>query len=969
MSRMNIPDTHSWRRNAVLTAARCHRRHGRAAAIAGILLALACAGLAEVPARADFPKTRLKAIHPPGGRQGTTVDVTLVGTDLDDLSRLTFSHPGITAAATMTLPTEFDPQPLPVPGRMAISIAADVPPGLYDVVAFGRYGPSNPRTFAVGFAPEMAKTTAIDTPQKALDIPADATVSARAQANAADHYAVTLAAGQRVHLGVWARRLDSRMAPVISVLDPSGREVAAIEQFQSDDPCLDFVAREAGRYVVRIHDLFLAGGDDLFYRLAVSTGPVVESVFPPAARAGETARMTVIGRGLPGGSPATIDGPTTGLEQVSIDAQIGVVTGGAAARTTWRLLSPRNSGVDLVDVSGAALAAASLPAAVLAASAPVVMESDSNDDPSKPQPIVLPACLAGRFYPRGDRDWFSFVAKAGDEYTIDLYSQRLGLPTDASLLVESVTVDAEGHATAKQVAFADDGPAEFQGATVDRPAHDPTISFKAPTDGMYRVLVRELGTDSQSSVGNAYVLDVRRPEPDFSLLVLLAQPDRADANKMQGTTPALAVGGMVAIDVLVVKHDGFAEDLTLEAEGLPAGVVAQPIVVPARSNRGVLVLAAAEGTPPFSGTFQVVGRAQQGGIALKHAARAATLRFDVEAANRPHVLREIHDIPLAVTADVAPLTVVQHEPKTWETARGGRLSIPFDVVHRAGAKGSVSLTAANLPAELKVAEIKIEEQAATTEAAIDIDPKLPSGAYSVVLRGVAKMAYARNPQAAERARGDATRIAALAKDRAAAAEAARQEVANAETRISTVQSAGQPVTAELAAAKVAAAKAAQEATATATAAEAERVRREKVANDAAAASGPKDIDVPIVLSPITVIVTDAPISLSPTPETALVKANATVDLTFTVVRKYGFVGPVTLETSTAAPIAGVSVAATTIPPEETKATVKITTTAATPAGRHELIVKGSMTFFERGVVVERRVPFVVEAQPAEQAKP
>ncbi|NQW48453.1 MAG: hypothetical protein HQ464_11905 [Planctomycetes bacterium] len=49
--------------------------------------------------------------------------------------------------------------------------------------------------------------------------------------------------------------------------------------------------------------------------------------------------------------------------------------------------------------------------------------------------------------------------------------------------------------------------------------------------------------------------------------------------------------------------------------------------------------------------------------------------------------------------------------------------------------------------------------------------------------------------------------------------------------------------------------------------------------------------------------------------------------------------------------------------------MKITTTAATPAGRHELIVKGSMTFFERGVMVERRVPFVVEAQPAEQSKP
>ncbi|MBC7965654.1 MAG: hypothetical protein H7Z17_06970, partial [Fuerstia sp.] len=47
---------------------------------------------------AQLPQTRITSVFPPGGQQGTTVDLTVGGgTDLDELDRMVFAHPGITA--------------------------------------------------------------------------------------------------------------------------------------------------------------------------------------------------------------------------------------------------------------------------------------------------------------------------------------------------------------------------------------------------------------------------------------------------------------------------------------------------------------------------------------------------------------------------------------------------------------------------------------------------------------------------------------------------------------------------------------------------------------------------------------------------------------------------------------------------------------------------------------------------------
>src|SRR5690348_11300907 len=83
------------------------------------------------PASAQLPVARLSAAFPAGGNQGSTIEVTLNGTDLDGANQLYFTHAGITAKQVILDPTEFDPQPRPAEGKFSITIAGDVPPGMY----------------------------------------------------------------------------------------------------------------------------------------------------------------------------------------------------------------------------------------------------------------------------------------------------------------------------------------------------------------------------------------------------------------------------------------------------------------------------------------------------------------------------------------------------------------------------------------------------------------------------------------------------------------------------------------------------------------------------------------------------------------------------------------------------------------------------------------------------------------------
>jgi len=942
------------------SGAGCDRRAGppsprRLAAV------LALAAIAAVPAVAELPQPLLTAIHPAGGQRGTEVTVTIAGPDLDDVRGLLFSHPGIIARPVLAEPTEFDPEPRPVPGKLVVAIAADVPPGIYDAAAVARFGVSNVRAFAVSATPQVVKEKDCDSAAAALAVPADGAVAARTTAAKADHYALELAAGQRIHLEVWCRRLDSRMVPVLSLVDPSGREIAVARGTRQDDPFIDVAVPAAGRHVVRVHDLFASGGDETFYRLVCSTGPWVDFVFPPAGRAGETTRVEVFGKGLPGGSPALIEGGNEGLEQVVVDARMGAPAAGATARFAWRLFAPRDAAAPLADLSGGVLDAAAQPPAALAVTAPVIREHEPNDDPAAPQALEIPGAVAGRFQPRRDRDWYSFTAKAGDVFWLEVTSARYGLPTDPALLVESLSTDAAGRPVGKEVASADDGPAEFAGPLVDRPSADPLLEFRAPADGTYRVLVRDLAADSHAAPHHVYVLEARRPTPDFEVVALLSHPNRADGNRQQLAAASLPIGGALPVDILVVRRDGFGGDVVIEAEGLPAGVSAPPLSIPGKANRGTLVLTAADGTAPFAGTFRITGKSRIGEADVARTARPAMLRWNVDNQNQPQLVRMVREIPLAVIPDAAPLTVTEQDRAVRETARGGKLSVPLAPVRRPGAKGAVSLTAPGLPGELKVVEVKIEEAATAATAEIDVDPKLPPGEYRIVLRGVAKTAFARNPEAAARLKADAERVAGIAQQRATATEGAKQALAAAEAKLAEIKGAGTEPPADVVAAREAAAKAMADAEAAAKTAADEKARREKLAADAATAAAPKDVDVPLVVPSIALVVHEMPVALDGLADEIKVAPGAAADLAVPIARRYGFAGEVVVEPSTAKPVAGLALAPVTIPADQSQGIVKLTAAADAAPGRHELVLTTKLKFNDREITARRPLALVIEA--------
>ena len=117
--------------------------------------ALACllAAGSSAAGAAELPNPRLSTIWPPGGSVGTTVEVTIEGDDLDEVTELVFSDPAIVAEPVReTRP--FAELPEPFTRRFRVAVPADAAPGYREARARGRFGLSTPRSFAIDDRPQ-----------------------------------------------------------------------------------------------------------------------------------------------------------------------------------------------------------------------------------------------------------------------------------------------------------------------------------------------------------------------------------------------------------------------------------------------------------------------------------------------------------------------------------------------------------------------------------------------------------------------------------------------------------------------------------------------------------------------------------------------------------------------------------------------------------------------------------------------
>ncbi len=673
-----------------------------------------------------LPNPNLETVFPAGLHAGGTTTVTVTGRDLQDLQELRFSHPGISAVSAT------DDAEKPVPGQFVVRVDETVPAGIYEARVLGKYGLSTPRAFAVGFLPEDREQEPNDAFAEAEPLALETTVNGQlAQRGDIDRFAVTLPPQQRVLFRCVAASLDSQMEPVMRLRNDAGEIVAVDLDLTHRNGLLDFTAAEGGRFVIEVHDLIHEGGATYPYRLTISTAPYIDYVFPLMGPRGRTAEFTLFGRNLPEGNPlpeTLMNGHP--LEQVAVEIGLpespaslsasGSVEARGRQRIGYHVTAPRDLTEMVtfslpgdipalnrlhVGLTAASATPTSADAKTKAAAGGIpVIEAAENETTETAQRLQLPAEVAGRFYPLGDRDWFQFEAKQGEPLEIEVISQRMGQATDPFLLVQRLQEDG----TAEDVAQIDDqtllGYDQNRGGfeNVGRFAFnsrtdDPGYRLVPPADGTYRVMLRERNHTTLSSPDFVYRLVIRPERPDVRLVATAHTPVDLGPNfrDFYPWTPVVRRGGSERIDVQVFRWGGFQGPVRVMVEDLPAGVACQPVVIAAGQTFAPLVFRAEPDAPLAAGPLQIVAEAEIEGETIRREATPATVLWKGITLREGPQSRQMGTMPLSVIDAPSPL-LVSLPGQPFQTKRGETLEIPV-TLQRGSYDGAVQITNIGLP--------------------------------------------------------------------------------------------------------------------------------------------------------------------------------------------------------------------------------------------------------------------------------
>ena len=692
------------------------------------------------PAAADPPPPLLDTVFPAGGAVGQTVTVTIGGSNLVGVRALQCSAPGVRSEAAG-------------PNRFRLTIPQGVLPGHYDLWAEAENGGSSVRSFLIGNRPETLETE----PNDDLASPAAASLNGVVHGRIEkpgdpDCYRFMAKRGQRVVVECWAERIDSRLRAVLELYDSAGRRIAANRGYFGVDPLVDLLAPADGAYVVKVQDLTATGSPEHYYRLDIDAGPRVAFTVPSVIEQGKAGRVRLFGwnlraTGQPGAANVrTHPGKATGgRETVRRPRRAGAAA--PAAGSPGRVQSP--PAFDWVDVEIPAAQAhetALLPVhrhpsqALLSGLAYHLRGSHAvvpigvtdvpvvQSEPTSGGVAVLlpgPCEVSGVLKTGDDTGWFALDARRGEVFYVEVLARRIGSPVDAQLSI----LDSKGER--EFVRFGDD-LRNVGGPTMPTQHPDPGGRWVAPTDGRYRIAVRDVVGGLEPDARRIYRLSVRREEP---ALVVVAFPRRDDAGGL--TVPR---GGAAAVELVAFRRRGMNGAIRVRARDLPGGIECPESWLGPGVDRTTLVVRADPGTSFRFGELKLEAIADEPGALPVPVRSAAVVRTGLP--NGWGRLRA--GLPLAVCGE-APVRVTAdgHEPIPHHLygvlrphhSPGGALDVAISIERPAGAPAAaVKLIAVGLPESIRNQAVVLSAGEAKGHLSFYLPPHLPTGHYSVVVR-------------------------------------------------------------------------------------------------------------------------------------------------------------------------------------------------------------------------------------------
>ncbi len=719
-----------------------------------------------------LPSPRLHNVFPAGVKAGESVEVTTNGFDIEEPTGLYFSHPGIKAEFVPPEPPKADPKKKDAPPaakaapngphKFKVSADASVPPGVYDIRFVGKWGVSNPRAFVVGNLPEVNEKEPNNDVPEAQKVEIGTIVNGIiANPTDVDYTVFSGKKAQRVIVSCRASSIDSKAKAMIEIYSAEGRKLAINRNYKDGDAVADLVLPADGDYFVRLFEFtYQTGSPDHVYRLAISTAPWIDAVFPTAIEPGKPTSVTLFGRNLPGGSPAdglVLDGRP--LEKLTVtitppaDAQ-------AASRLTLRdRIEPGTALQDGFEYRLKGPGGESNAVPIYFTHEKLALKKNAGGTKAEgAEAITTPCEVAGFIAKKGDRDWYSFEAKQGQEVVFELTAERHGIAADFFLNVYNPTnkmqnlsgdIDDDGSQQTSSL-----HPFGFYTRTADPPAFKLTI----PADGKYLVAVGSHQASSLTGPRSAYTLRVGPPKPDFRAVVM-------PYSRFYQTGSDARQGGVEAYDIFVQRQDGFNGPIDVTVEGLPKGVTAKPLVIGPTTYWGVLRLDIAADAPAFTGAITVKTTATIAGKPVTREARPASVTWGNPQPNQniPVVARLDQSLMLAVRPEKAFFKI--DADSTNATAKinnkdeklaklivpqGTKVTVPVKVAWISPDKQNVVLAAEPMVQNPQNSPILVQITTQPTkdkpEGAIVLDVKANAypGKYSINLRGDAQVPFVRD---------------------------------------------------------------------------------------------------------------------------------------------------------------------------------------------------------------------------------
>jgi len=552
-------------------------------------------------AEAGAPK--LQRVTPQAAQRGTTMEIELRGSFLDDPQGILFYEPGVSVESMEPVTEQVvDGKPVNYPKgtrlRVRLNVSDACPLGpiglrLQTTGGLSEYQRIFISPFAIVTEGDDSRIKNDEAKNAQLITENSTIVGTLREAYDEDLFKFPAKRGQRISAEVIAARLGvERGLPdlYVSILNAKGERLKQADDsaLYLQDPVLSLAAPEDGDYFIAVrHSLYSANNDAYLLHLGDFARPT--GIYPAGGRAGATLPVQILGDPL-GAQSQSISLPTE-------------VTSGLSTHALSKDELSRDIQMEIRDSKTGALAPT--PNTMRVSSFDNVLESEPNDTIEQTAHITaaeFPIAFNGIIDKPGDVDCFKFTAKKGQQVRIHALASGLGSPVDPTIWIKSA--NGKGATTkANDSRINQHGFPTSNG--VERQTVDPVLLFTAAEDGEYVLGVE----DERGEGGEDFVYRVEcQAEPNAAFVYIPAEPENRYMPQSRQVINVPANGRYNTTLSVVNTNRPYPGELELVAVGLPEGVEMQAPHITPEMTRVAVVFTASEGASLKPAFAEIIAR-------------------------------------------------------------------------------------------------------------------------------------------------------------------------------------------------------------------------------------------------------------------------------------------------------------------------------------------------------------------------